>query len=274
MCYSFHNKLHLLPASIGPVMMLVLLLLTRVTLAGDSAFVTDTLKHRGVKKYDFSLSMSLGGSLGSYDNLTGQTGDPPTPLGISSSAYLLYGELGIGFQSLGVSYYIHAVASPIATFIDDDGFNQFAERLRHGTKVTYEISYKSLSFVPEGGYVFLREKAAISDSRGERPDPYLEKCKDQDYSYGLSMGRKLMHIGEPELWLYGRYVHDNLDIRADNYWLGLHLPIVVCEGPSSKKWKPYMQAFCIRLGVSWTKRTDGRSDWFLRLSFAMEYGLF
>jgi hypothetical protein len=84
----------------------------------------------------------------------------------------------------------------------------------------------------------------------------------------------LIPVKRAGLWLYGRYVHDHLEVRADNYWAEIHLWAGDLEEPPPDKWKPYFCSGYLNLGVRWTKKTDGRSETFLTLGFAMTAGIF
>jgi hypothetical protein len=257
----------------GLALTFLALLLAGTGFAQDTAHARDSALHHASKKYDFTLLMSLGGALGSYHNIAMQRSHPPTPLRAGSSAYILCGELGFAFRSLALRYYAEAVESSISTYVDSEGFNHHAGRAYHGPRTSYGLSHRILDLVPELGYVFLSETAAVVDTRKERSDQYREESSDQGYSYGLSVRRRVIPGGELELLLCGRYVHDHLDIRTDNYWLGLDLLGLVYQvsGPGGF---PPMQTFRLGLSFRWTERTDGRSDRFLALSLAGTYGLF
>jgi len=86
--------------------------------------------------------------------LANQKGDPASPLDLHSAAGA-YGELGFGFRSFGVSYYLDAVWSPRTTYLDDQGYSHGAGRKRHGVKFSYQIALRRFHFIPEGGYEVL-----------------------------------------------------------------------------------------------------------------------
>jgi hypothetical protein len=115
--------------------------------------------------------------------------------------------------------------------------------------------------------MFLEENASIHDVHSEKPDRYKEKFKDENYNYGLSARARIIPVLNGHLWLYGRYVHDNLDIQVDNYRIELQLGDELSE---SRGWVGEginLKSFYLGLGVSWSKKTDGRSEWFITLGF-------
>jgi hypothetical protein len=245
----------------------------RTSLGEEADPSANPAAHQDLKRCILSVQGSFQAAVGSYANLTMQKNDPESPLHIGTSAAHLFWEAGIGFYSLGITYNVQLLRSPIVTSTDSDGFTHEAYRIHHGVKVFYQISSGDFRVTPEGGYVYLREEASIYDPTDKMPDRYNEKYKDQNYSYGLEVGHLLAPVAETELWLYGRYVHENLDIRADNYWIGLHLFASGEEVTESNKCKPYLESVHSRLGILWTKRSDGRSEWFLTLSLGAAFGL-
>jgi len=251
----------------------VLLLSAPTALAHEDLSPTDSVGDLEGKKYNFSLSMNAHGLFGFYDNLANQKGDPASPLDLHSAAGA-YGELGFGFCSFGVSYYLDAVWSPRTTYNDDQGYSHEAGRERHGIRASYQVSIWTVHLIPEGGYVFLNEDAGIKDPEKKKPDRYYERYKDDGYNYGLSARVKLITIRKGGLWLYGRYVHDDLGTKADNYWIEIHAGGVNPEPPWLDKDRPYVKSAYFTLGGRWTQRTDGRSEWFLTLGFAVAVGLF
>jgi hypothetical protein len=240
-----------------------ILLLTGTSSAKDTSFDNDSIAHSDVKKYNFILIGGFHIGVGNYENVTSQRGDTPNTLEIGSSCTNQGLEAGIGFRSLLMTYDVEYLVSPWGTSTDN---TRSASRLLQRIILCCQISTRNFQFIPEGGYVYIKEES--------KQNRYIERYNDQNYTYGLSARQRLLPIAKAGLWLYGRYVHDNLDIIADNYWFGLQLGSPDIEIPRSDKWKPYMKSAYFGLIVSWTKRTDGRSDWFLSFSFSTAFGMF
>lgn len=240
--------------------------------AQENTPVGESVPPHCMRSQDFRLLINLGVGLGRYDNITARRANLPTPWQAGSSAYLLYLELGMGFRPWGATYYVEAVGSPVRDFADAEGWYHWAGALRHGARAFYRMRNQNYEVAPEGGYVFQREEVTFSDSWQGRPDLYDEECKDEGYAYGLSIGRRLIDGEKKQWWLYGRYVRDNLQIDADNYWVGLQFFDLASDPPGTPG--PPLQIMRGILHLRWTARSDGRSDWFLALTVAAEYGLF
>lgn len=216
-----------------------------------------------------SFLYGLGGGLGSYGNLTRQRGDPPSPLETGSDAFFIDVEMGLEVFDLGISYHWGMIRSPGGTYIDDDDYGHGAGRYRHGIKAVYALRSDRFHLLPELGYVFLDESASIHDIYSERADRYKEKYKDENYSYGLSARARITPVLNAHWWLYARYVHDNLDIQVDNYRLELQLGGEESEPPEWGDHGVPVESAYFGLGVSWSKKTDGRSEWFVTLGFTV-----
>lgn len=214
-----------------------------------------------------SFLFGLGGGLGSYKNLTSQRGDPPSSLETGSDAFLINAEFGLEVFDLGISYHWDMIRSPGGTYIDDDGYGHEAGRYRYGIKAVYALRGDRFHLLPELGYVFLDEDALIHDIYSEGADRYKEEYKDENYSYGLSARARIMPVLNAHWWLYARYVHDNLEIQMDNYQLELQLGDEYSEAGGSVEEGINLKSGYFGLGVSWSKKTDGRSEWFVSLGF-------
>ena len=216
-----------------------------------------------------SFLYGLGGGLGSYENVTRQRGDPPSPLETGSNAFFIDVEMGLEVFDLGISYHWGMIRSPGGTYIDDDDFGHGAGRYRHGIKAVYALRSDRFHLLPELGYVFLDEDASIHDVHSEKPDRYKEKYKDENHNYGLSARVRTIPVLNAHLWLYGRYVHDNLDIQVDNYRLELQLGGEESDPPEWGDHGMPVESAYFGLGVKWSKKTDGRSEWFITLGFTV-----
>ena len=214
-----------------------------------------------------SFLYGLGGGLGSYRNITRQRGDPPSPLETGPDALFIDVEMGLEVFDLGISYHLGMIRSPGGTYIDDDDYGHGAGRYRHGVKAVYALRSDRFHLLPELGYVFLEESASIQDIDSERADRYKEKYKDENYSYGLSARARTIPVLNGHLWLYGRYVHDDLDIQVDNYRLELQLGDEYSESQGRVEEGINLKSVYFGLGVSWSEKTDGRSEWFVTLGF-------
>jgi hypothetical protein len=244
---------------------------TGSVLAQDSTFTGDSTSHQEPKKYDFTLLMGFGGALGSYEHIT-ESGDDDAGEA-NTDAKSLFGELGVGFRSWGACFYIGTVYGPQQDkYLDDESEDRYANSVRYWPRAFYRISHKGFGFAPEAGYVFVVEDATILDSVGQTASLYDKRSTDQGPAYGLSVGSRLLGGDKLQLWLHGRYIHDNLEIGVDNYWAGLHLLGLVNETSNPSGFPP-MQNFRFGLYVRWTERADGRSDWLLTLSLSGVYGL-
>jgi hypothetical protein len=229
--------------------------------APESASTTETDSHW------LSFLVGAGGGLGSYRNVTRQRGDPPSPLETGSDAFFIDVELGLEVFDLGISYHWGMIRSPGGTYIDDDDYGHGAGRYRHGIKAVYALRGDRLHLLPELGYVFLDEHALIHDVHSERADRYKEKYEDENYNYGLSARARIIPVLNAHWWLYARYVHDNLDIQVDNYQLELQLGDEYSESRGWVEEGINLKSGYFGLGVSWSKKTDGRSEWFITLGF-------
>lgn len=256
-------------------LLLIFFALTRTVVAQDTSFVTDdTLINGNANKYKFSFLIGFGGGFGSYKNLSKQKGDPHSLMKSGSDACLFGGEAGFRIYLLGVTYHYEILSSPIATSVDRQGYVHGAQCIRYGIRTFLEVPLKSLHFVPEGGYVFVREEADVYDRYGKKPDLYKERYKDRNYSYGLSVQFNLIPIRKLDLWLHGSYVHDNLDIKIDNYRVMIHALVADIDQSGGDEKTPRLESAYINLGVEWKNKTDGRSEWFLVLELGLSAGLF
>lgn len=212
-----------------------------------------------------SFLYGLDGGLGSYRNVSRQRGDPPSPLETGSDAFLINAEIGLEVFDLGISYHWGMIRSPGGTYIGDDDYGHGAGRYRHGIKAVYALRSDRLHLLPELGYVFLDEDASIHDIYSERADRYKEEYKDENYNYGLSARARTIPVLNAHLWLYARYVHDNLDIQMDNYQLELQFGDEYSESRGWVEEGINLKSVYFGLGISWSRKTDGRSEWFITL---------
>lgn len=182
-----------------------------------------------------------------------------------SSAFLIDVEMGLEVFDLGISYHLSGLRSPGVTYTDADDYVHEAGRFRHGVKAVYALRSYRFHLIPELGYVFLEENASMHDVYSERADRYKEEYKDENYSYGLSARARITPVLNAHWWLYARYVHDNLDIQVDNYRLELQLGDEYSESRGSVEEGINLKSVYFGLGVSWSRKTDGRSEWFITL---------
>lgn len=252
----------------------VLLLPNRGVLAQDNSSATNSLMNRVTNRYNFSFLMHLYGGLGRYDNLTLRKGYSDSLRITGAAAKFLHLEYGFKFRSFGITYYWELLGTSDFIYSKVPGYSSGASYTRHGIRTFGELLHKRFHFLPEVGIVFLDEDAIIGDQEGNEPDLYNEERRDASYNYGFSTRLKLIPVKRAGLWLYGRYVHDHLEVRSDNYWVEIHLWAGDLEEFPPDKWKPYLYSGYFNLGVRWTKKTDGRSETFLTLGFAMTAGIF
>lgn len=241
-------------------------------MANDTSFVEETHRGNG-RKLNVRILSDIHGGFGSYQNLSVQKGDPPSLMETGSSCGFIHFELGLGVYSWGVTYHWDRLSAPLMTYLDDQDYVHQSGRTRQGIRTFYDISFRDFQIFPEGGYVFLSEYATIQDLNRKRPDLYDERYKDEGYSYGLSARIKLVPIRKVDFWLCGRYVHDNLSIKADNYRLDIQAGGLNPDPPWVDKDRPYKESAYFFLGTRWTKKTDGRSEWFFTLGFAVSLGI-
>jgi hypothetical protein len=233
----------------------------------------DTLMDDSVANSRFFFLMDINGGVGGYDKLSMYTRALPSPADTSGYACFLGVEVGLKMRSVGVTYHLEALWSPIKTIFDGNNYLAQGDRIRHGVKVFSQVVREGFMVSPEGGYIFVRETARILDDSGGEIDWFSQNYKDRNYCYGLSVRAKVIPIQKDGLWLYGRYVHDHLDIMTDNYWFEAQLGGVNPDPPWVDKERPYAESAFISLGVRWAKRTDGRSEWFLTIGYAFSIGL-
>ena len=260
-----HRRVRTLPLAI---LLVVFVQLEPATVRGTEAASesTSTAEADGPR---LSFLCGFDAGLGSYENVTRQPGDPPSPLETGPDALFIDVEMGLEVFDLGISYHLGMIRSPGGTYVDDDDYGHGAGRYRHGVKAVYALRSDRFHLLPELGYVFLEESASIQDIDSERTDRYKEKYKDENYSYGLSARARTIPVLNGHLWLYGRYVHDNLDIQVDNYRLELQLGAEESDPPEWGDHGMPVESAYFGLGVSWSKKTDGRSEWFITLGFTV-----
>lgn len=256
------------------LLLLPFFLSIRSVLAQDTSLVTNTSISADKDRYRFLFLVGFHGGFGSYKNLSMQKGDPTSLMKSGSDACFFGGEAGFRIYLLGVTSHYEILSSPIATSVDREHYVHGAQRIRYGIRTFLEVPLKTLHFIPEGGYVFVREEADVYDLYGKKPDLYKERYKDRDYSYGLSVQLKLIPIRKVDFWLHGRYVHDNLDIKIDNYWIMIHALVADIDQSGGDEKTPRVESAHINLGVEWKNKTDGRSEWFLVLELGLSAGLF
>ena len=248
---------------------LAILMQLQPTAVRGTEAVAESTSTGETDRHWLSFLFGLGGGLGSYKNLTRQRGDPPSPLEIGSYALLINAEFGLEVFDLGIAYHWDMIRSPTGTYIGDDDYGHEAGRYRHGIKAVYALRSDRFHLLPELGYVFLDEDASIHDVYSERGDRYKEEYKDENYNYGLSARARTIPVLNAHLWLYARYVHDNLEIQMDNYQLELQLGDEYSEARGSVEEGINLKSGYFGLGVSWSKKTDGRSEWFVTLGFTV-----
>lgn len=231
--------------------------------ASDSV-VTVSAHHRWLH-----LLFGLRGGAGSYKNISKARGEVPNPVKIGSFAVLVNPELGLEAFGFGISYDLNLLWPPYTHYIDHDDYVHEEEMLKQEIKTYYTFRSSKFHLIPELGYVFLREGAWVYDVNSEKPDLYGKEYDDNNYCYGLSVRTKIKPVSKGYLWLYTRYVHDNLNIKVDNYRLDLQLGDedyeIIPDNP--------VTSVFMNLGVSWCKKTDGRSEWFISLELKGTFGL-
>jgi hypothetical protein len=201
--------------------------------------------------------------LGSYQNITRQRGDPPSPVEVDSYAKSFDVEAGLEVLGLGISYDWNLIYTP--AYHGSEDYVHEAGNTRQRIKGVYALRGERFHLIPEFGYVFVNEDALIHDRGSGRPDRYLEEYKDEDYYYGLSARARFKPFLKAHWWLYARYVHDNLDIQVDNYQLGLQFGDEFSGPPDPDEKGPDLESGYFSLAVNWSKKTDGRSEWFITL---------
>ncbi|UCB51844.1 MAG: hypothetical protein JSV10_07610 [Candidatus Zixiibacteriota bacterium] len=190
-----------------------------------------------------------------------------------STAFLICGEVGLQVFDLGISYHLSFLRSPGVTYTDADDYVHESAKFRRGAKAFYALRLDGFHLIPELGYVFLDEDASMHDVYSERPDRYSEEYKDEGDCYGLSVRVRIRPVLKAHWWLYGSYVHDNLDIQADNYHIALQLGDELL-GPPDPGWDgPDIRSGYFSLGARWLNKTDGRSEWFVTFEFTCTIGL-
>jgi hypothetical protein len=250
------------------LLLLVLLQLQPASVRGTEAVAEGTSTGETDRQW-LSLLCSLRGGFGGYKNLTrGRAEDPSGPTKIGSYAGFLNPEFGLEAFGLGVSYDLNLIMSLSGTGVGEGKHDLQAGSASQRIKVVYALRCYKFHLLPEFGYVFLSEDASIY-SPSDGPGRYREEYQDQNYCYGLSARARVIPAWEFRLWLYGRYVHDNLDIQVDNYRLELQLGNEWSAPPVPGEQGPEAKSEYLGLGVSWSKKTDGRSEWFVTLGFTV-----
>jgi hypothetical protein len=227
--------------------------------AADSTSINETERNR------LSLLFGLDCGLGGYKNLSKQRGDPPNPIGIGSHAFAFKAELGLEALGWGISYNFGVIAALIPTPSASAVYDRQAGSWQHRIRGAYALRRDGFHLIPESGYFFLEEYASIDDRHSDEPGPYKEKYNDRGYYYGLSARVRLKPVLRAHWWLYARYVHDNLDIKTDSYQLELQLGDEFSGPQESDEKGPDIKSAYFSLGVKWSKKTDGRSEWFITL---------
>jgi hypothetical protein len=215
------------------------------------------------KRQWLSLLLGFHHGLGSYENITRQRGDPPSPVEVDSYAKSFDVEAGLEVLGLGISYDWNLIYTP--AYHGSEDYVHEAGNTRQRIKGVYPLRGKRFHLIPEFGYVFVNEDALIHDRGSGRPDRYLEEYKDEDYYYGLSARARLRPVLNAHWWLYARYVHDNLGIQVDNYQLELQLGDEYPGSPDPDDEGPDLNSAYFSLAVKWSQKTDGRSAWFITI---------
>jgi hypothetical protein len=258
------------------LMVFCLMLSTVGVHAEDSLQVADTVEYREPKKYILGFFYELGGYLGSYHNLAEQRDDSTNPFSMGSYSKHLCAELGCCFGSLVcLTSYIEFGS---AESYDAKDYDEVANRERWGVRISCSIMQRYLHFIPEVGWVFWDEEALIYDTEKTKPDLYHEEYRDDGLSYGLASRvgiiTKEVEGDELGLYLYGRYVHDDVVIPADNYWMELQFFARVLQPKPTPVTEPPFYQVYLALGARWTKRTDGRSESYISLRLGGIMGIF
>ena len=204
----------------------------------------------GTKNHWLSFLIGARGGLGSYTNISRQRGDPPSPM--QTGSYAGFFDIGFGLEAFGLGFSSNwnPIRSPTITYVDKDNYVHEAESSCIRIKTYYALRSNRFHLIPEFGYVYLGEGASIHDVRSKRPDRYNEVYEDKSYEYGLSARAKIIPVPNWHLWFYASYVHDNLDIKVDNYLLQLQLGDEF-SGPSDVNEKgPEVKSGYFGLGVS------------------------
>jgi hypothetical protein len=218
-----------------------------------------------------SLFLGVNCGLGSYKNIIRRQDNLSDLVKIDPFAWTVYGEAGLEVFSLRIGCDLSFVTT--IDYIADDDSVQKAYSFTKRIKGVYAVRKEKYHLYPEAGCVFLSEDVLIFETPSDGPNHYKESYKDQGFYYGLSARVRVIRGVENHWWLYARYTHDNLDIQEDSYQLEFQgggeysRPSVPGDVYSEIKY------VYIGLGVKWSKKSDGRSAWFITIGLSDAFRL-
>jgi hypothetical protein len=233
--------------------------------------VADSVSATEIKSSRLSLLLRLGAGYGNYENIIRQEGGLSSPVEIDSRARTYDGEIGLQVLSFRVSLDLSFPTT--LDYIADDDSTQEAYSSKERIKGVYALRKGRYHLFPEVGYVFVAEDALIFYMLSERPIYHKESYKDQGFYYGLSARVRIAPCLTEACWLYAHYTHDNLDIAADNYQLELQVGGGESGAPGPDGVASVTEFSYVGLGVKWSKKADGRSEWFIILGLSGAFRL-
>lgn len=273
--YHLSVKGTLLNLVVFYALMSVVSLLTVGCVTGQEAPPTeDAGADSGVTGSKLSFLMDLHAGLGAYDKLSMRSEELPSSTKTSSDACFLRAEVGFKSRSIGAAYHVEYLWSPVSTFVGRQEYISEGDLIHHGIRAFWLVARRNFTFAPEGSYIFVRERAWILCRSGERLDQSDQEYRDGGCCYGLSARFKVISIHKGGLWLYGRYVHDDLEIKVDSYGIEIQLGGLNLNPTQVDQKRHYAESAFFGLGIRWARRTDGRSEQFLTVSLTGAMGLF
>lgn|GEM_PF-1507650 len=255
------------------LMSAVSFLATPIALSQETSNAPDSLMNGYVTSSRLSFLYDLSGGLGSYDKLPMEKRTPLGKMAASSAATFLRGEAGLKIYCLGLTYHLEILWTERGRYGREE-YVRDGDRVRHGMRAFCQLAQRDFILAPEGGYTFVEEWAGVIDRSGQWLDRYDQKQKEQGYCYGLSARLKVIPFREGgAVWLYGRYVRDDMETDVDNYWIKAELGALNSDPPWVDQDPGFMEYAFLSLGVRWANRTDGRSEWFITARVEASLGL-